>query len=87
MNQRLKELMIEAGYAAPEIASRANKLAELVALECCSVLEKWKVEPFPFDEDVAISLIKEHFDIPNRNNQLFSIIKNSDKKLLGPEEC
>lgn len=34
MNQRLKELMLEAGYAAPEIAGRANKLAELIVKEC-----------------------------------------------------
>ena len=34
MNDRLKELMIEAGYAAPEIAGRANKLAELIVKEC-----------------------------------------------------
>jgi len=30
MNERLKELMLEAGYAAPELAGRANKLAELL---------------------------------------------------------
>lgn len=30
MNDRLKELMLEAGYAAPEIAGRANRLAELL---------------------------------------------------------
>lgn len=30
MNNRIKELMLEAGYAAPEIAGRANKLAELL---------------------------------------------------------
>lgn len=30
MNSRLEGLMLEAGYAAPEIAGRANKLAELL---------------------------------------------------------
>ena len=30
MNDRIKELMLEAGYAAPEIAGRANKFAELL---------------------------------------------------------
>jgi hypothetical protein len=30
MNERVKALMLEAGYAAPEIAGRANKLAELL---------------------------------------------------------
>lgn len=30
MNERLRELMLEAGYAAPEIAQRAQVLAKLV---------------------------------------------------------
>lgn len=34
MNDRLKELMLEAGYAAPEIALRAQRLAELIVREC-----------------------------------------------------
>jgi hypothetical protein len=37
MNQRIKELMLEAGYAAPEIALRAQKLAELIVRECARV--------------------------------------------------
>jgi hypothetical protein len=24
---------------------------------------KWKREPFPFDEDVAVRLLKEHFGV------------------------
>lgn len=34
MNERLKDLMFKAGYAAPELAVRANKLAELLVKEC-----------------------------------------------------
>lgn len=30
MNPKLRELMIEAGYAAPEMAGRAHKLSELL---------------------------------------------------------
>jgi hypothetical protein len=37
MNERIKQLMLEAGYAAPEIAGRANKLAELIVKECAQV--------------------------------------------------
>lgn len=37
MNERLKELMFEAGYAAPELAGRANLLAELIVRECAKV--------------------------------------------------
>lgn len=34
MNTRLKELMLEAGYAAPDLAGRGQKLAELIVQEC-----------------------------------------------------
>jgi hypothetical protein len=40
-----------------------SKFAELIVRECASVLLKWKDEPFPFDEDLAASLIKEHFGV------------------------
>ena len=31
--------------------------------ECTKVIENWKGEPFPFDEDLAVSLLKEYFEI------------------------
>lgn len=34
MNDQLYLLMIKAGYAAPELAGRAHKLAELIVEEC-----------------------------------------------------
>ena len=37
--------------------------AELILQECFQVLKKWKGEPFPFDEDLAVSLIKEQFGV------------------------
>ncbi len=37
MNERIRELMLEAGYAAPELAGRANKLVELIVRECANV--------------------------------------------------
>jgi hypothetical protein len=37
MNTRLKELMLEAGYAAPELAGRARKLSELIVAECLKI--------------------------------------------------
>lgn len=40
-----------------------EKFAELIVRECVEVLLKWKGEPFPFDEDLAASLIKEHFGV------------------------
>jgi len=33
MNEKLKELMLEAGYAAPDMAGRGQKLAELLVRE------------------------------------------------------
>lgn len=33
MNERLKQLMLKAGYAAPELAGRARVLAELIVAE------------------------------------------------------
>ena len=40
MNERLRELMLEAGYAAPEIAGRAQTLSELLIKECIYVAQK-----------------------------------------------
>lgn len=33
MNERLREIMVKAGYAAPEMAGRAQKLVELITEE------------------------------------------------------
>lgn len=63
MNQRLKELMLEAGYAAPELAGRANKLAELIVKDACSAIMAWEKEPFPFDESTAVWILKQHFEV------------------------
>lgn len=40
MNQRLNNIMMEAGYAAPELAGRANKLAELIVKHILEKMEK-----------------------------------------------
>jgi hypothetical protein len=37
MNQRIEKIMLEAGFAAPELAGRANKLAELIIKKCMDV--------------------------------------------------
>lgn len=42
MNQKLRELMLEAGYAAPELASRAHKLAELIMQNYPSLIAQTK---------------------------------------------
>jgi len=60
-SKRMHELMLQAGYVAPELAIRADVLAGLIIADICKVLQSWKGEPFPFDEDLAIDLIREHF--------------------------
>ncbi len=62
MNQRLKELMLEAGYAAPEIAGRANKLAELIVRECAEVANDHNSEAEGITLGVG-RVIKEHFGV------------------------
>ena len=39
MNERIRELMVQADYPAPEIAKRAHVLAELIVRECIGVVE------------------------------------------------
>lgn len=38
MNERLYDLMQKAGYAAPELAGRAQKLAELITQDCSEIV-------------------------------------------------
>ena len=39
MNERLRELMVQADYPAPEMALRAQKLAELIVVECLGIVD------------------------------------------------
>ena len=41
MNEQLKELMLEAGYAAPEIASRANLLSNLIIKHSAKFIDEY----------------------------------------------
>lgn len=77
MNERIKELIRQSTVPADQAEDYAlakgliepiekldvAKFTELIVKECAEVLIKWKQEPFPFDEDLAASLIKEHFGI------------------------
>jgi hypothetical protein len=69
MNKQIQELIKQCttyynGGLGTEIeVFDKEKFAELLVRECASVLLKWKDEPFPFDEDLAASLIKEHFGV------------------------
>ena len=65
MNKRLQELMREAGYAAPELAGRANRLAELIVGECIDIISPYTVRMNKPGEEYLhpIQEIKEHFGI------------------------
>ena len=58
MNERLKELMKQADYPAPELALRAHKLAELIVKETMQVV----ANQLPSNQylDVAQAVI-EHY--------------------------
>jgi hypothetical protein len=43
MNERLRELMVQADYPAPEMALRAQKLAELIVKECINKIETYRI--------------------------------------------
>jgi len=71
MNKRLKELMIEAGYAYPEGATRAHKLAELIVKECVKFCEHKSNDDEHDEYDIGMwvkaesikTAIKEHFGV------------------------
>ena len=62
MNERIRELMLEAGYAAPEIAGRANKFAELIVQKCANLADE--AEPYK-----AADLIKKHFGVEEQDTE------------------
>lgn len=67
MNEQLKELMLKAGYAAPELASRANKLAELLVKQMLDIIDA-HTEVFQTDRDKALvdhikKSVQQHFGV------------------------
>jgi hypothetical protein len=67
MNERIRLLMLEAGYAAPELAGRANKLAELIVQECIGVVEGGRFlhdqAPTALFAKECSGAIKRHFGV------------------------
>ena len=67
MNERLKELMLEAGYAAPKIAGRGQLLAELIVRECAGIVDN-KIEVSRYVHEAELlrecsTTIKQHFGV------------------------
>ena len=67
MNERIRELMVQADYPAPELALRAQKLAELIVRECAEVCNRIYFDNYPDAEDFERSeegdAIKQHFGV------------------------
>ena len=59
MNERIKQLMIQADYPAPELALRAHRLAELIVQECAVRVDWILAEGGGTQGD----LIREHFGV------------------------
>jgi hypothetical protein len=66
MNERLRQLMVQADYPAPEIALRAQKLAELIVRDCMDVVDGY-TKSRTFDT---------HYDAVEQIEALFGIKHN-----------
>ena len=66
MNENLKRLMKQADYPAPELALRAQKLAELIVRECVAICRdidgEDNIDARSGRQDCAVE-IKEHFGV------------------------
>jgi hypothetical protein len=74
MNNRIQELA-EQCYEDNSTQIDVNKFAELLIQDCCQVIQEWKKEPFPFDEDLAVELIHQNFglELPPKNIKVIKI--------------
>ena len=65
MNKHFKQLSLMAGGSHyPSInPDLQQRFGELIVEECIKKLLEWKNEPFPFDENTAAWILKEHFGI------------------------
>jgi hypothetical protein len=58
MNENLKRLMKQADYPAPELALRAQKLAELIVRECVGIADEYDGAG-----STIVSRIEKHFGV------------------------
>jgi hypothetical protein len=70
MNERIKELMIQADYPAPELALRAHRLAELIVRKCIDIADKedfdvMMKEGYPCSQ--TAKKIQEHFGVSDES--------------------
>ena len=70
MNERIKQLMIQADYPAPELALRAQALVELIIQECTETCLRMQLGNQYTPEEMLFQtkyrkIIKEHFGVSN----------------------
>jgi hypothetical protein len=72
MNERIKELMKQADYPAPEMALRAQKLAKLVVKDCMEIVQNLSPGYKDYRDQIedafrrdAVQEIKYKFEIEN----------------------
>jgi len=68
MNERIKQLMIQADYPAPELALRAQALVELIIQECTETCLRMQLGKQYTPEELLFQtkyrkIIKEHFGV------------------------
>jgi hypothetical protein len=70
MNERIRELMVQADYPAPEIAKRAHVLAELIVRECISMADNESERYSNLDQEYCSmamdnyrELVRKHFGV------------------------
>lgn len=72
MTDLVNDLMYRAGLTAQgcwdemdDYDHRAiERFARLIVDECANEILKWQHEPYPFDPEFAVKIIKQHFGIP-----------------------
>jgi hypothetical protein len=71
MNERIRQIMLESGYAAPELAERAQKLIDLMIKECYIAIENTNTHHAHTTFDMGLikhtihktkQAVKEHFE-------------------------
>ena len=63
MNPLLTKLKQQSGLENNTDQDSIDCFFQLIIKESCDTLLKWRGEPFPFDEDIAVRLLKEHFGV------------------------
>ena len=67
MNERIKELALQAGFKTDRIGhlfggDDIKKFAELIVKECADIAEKWYSD-YPSDDRLLSDAVKRHFGV------------------------